>query len=177
MTPMRRVGALDIAGGQRVDHLPVFAIGNRQTAALHQAFRPKQMHLLDEALIFGEQRENLLHGRKDMADTIKRLQAFEAAGADVLYAPGLSTLDEVRAVVTAVKKPVNVLVVASAKDFTLQTLAAAGVKRISVGGTLSRVAYGGALLAANEMKEKGTFSFTFGGVSNKELNTIFGKWV
>jgi 2-methylisocitrate lyase-like PEP mutase family enzyme len=121
--------------------------------------------------------ENLLHGRKDMADTIKRLQAFEAAGADVLYAPGLSTLEEVRAVVTAVKKPVNVLVVASAKDFTLETLAAAGVKRISVGGTLSRVAYGGALMAAKEMKEKGTFGFTFGGMSNKELNTIFGKWV
>lgn len=121
--------------------------------------------------------ENLLHGRKDMADTIKRLQAFEAAGADVLYAPGLSTIDEVRAVVTAVKKPVNVLVVASAKDFTLESLSAVGVKRISVGGTLSRVAYGGALMAANEMKEKGTFSFTFGGVSNKELNAIFGKWV
>jgi 2-methylisocitrate lyase-like PEP mutase family enzyme len=121
--------------------------------------------------------ENLLHGRKDMADTIKRLQAFEAAGADVLYAPGLSTLDEVRAVVSAVKKPINVLMIGAGKEFTQASLAAAGVKRISVGGGLSRIAYGAVLTAAQEMKEKGTFGFTFGGVSNKELNTIFGKWV
>ena len=121
--------------------------------------------------------ENLLHGRKDMADTIKRLQAFEAVGADVLYAPGLSTIEEVRAVVTAVKKPVNVLMIGAAKEFTQASLAAAGVKRISVGGGLSRIAYGAVLTAAQEMKDKGTFSFTFSGVSNKELNGIFGKWV
>lgn len=121
--------------------------------------------------------ENLLHGRKDMGDTIRRLQAFEAVGADVLYAPGLSTLDEVRAVVSAVRKPVNVLVVASSKDFSAQTLGAAGVKRISVGGTLARVAYGAVLGAAQEMKDKGSFGFTFGGVSNKELNAIFKQWV
>jgi 2-methylisocitrate lyase-like PEP mutase family enzyme len=121
--------------------------------------------------------ENLLHGRKDMGDTIRRLQAFEEAGADVLYAPGLSTLDEVRAVVSAVRKPVNVLVVASAKDFTRDTLAAAGVKRISVGGTLARVAYGATLGAAREMKDKGSFGFTFGGISNRELNSIFQTWV
>jgi 2-methylisocitrate lyase-like PEP mutase family enzyme len=121
--------------------------------------------------------ENLLHGRRDMADTIKRLQAFEAVGADVLYAPGLSTLDEVRAVVSAVKKPVNVLMIGAGKEFTQESLAAAGAKRISVGGGLSRIAYGAVLTAAKEMKDKGTFSFTFGGVSNKELNTIFGKWV
>jgi 2-methylisocitrate lyase-like PEP mutase family enzyme len=121
--------------------------------------------------------ENLLHGRRDMADTIKRLQAFDAAGADVLYAPGLSTLEEVRAVVKAVKKPVNVLVVASARDFNVETLSAAGAKRISVGGTLSRVAYGAVQAAAREMKEKGTFGFTFDGISNKQLNTIFQNWV
>lgn len=121
--------------------------------------------------------ENLLHGRKDMGDTIRRLQAFEAVGADVLYAPGLSTLEEVRAVVSAVRKPVNVLVVASSKDFSAQTLGAAGVKRISVGGTLARVAYGAVLGAAREMKDKGSFGFTFGGVSNKELNAIFKQWV
>jgi 2-methylisocitrate lyase-like PEP mutase family enzyme len=121
--------------------------------------------------------ENLLHGRKDMGDTIRRLQAFDAAGADVVYAPGLSTLEEVRTVVAAVKKPVNVLVVASAKDFTLTSLAAAGAKRISVGGTLARVAYGAVLEAAREMKENGSFSFTFGGVSNKELNALFSQWI
>ncbi|MET0568333.1 MAG: isocitrate lyase/phosphoenolpyruvate mutase family protein [Hyphomicrobiaceae bacterium] len=121
--------------------------------------------------------ENLLHGRKDMADTIKRLQAFEAVGANVLYAPGLATLDEVREVISAVNKPVNVLVVASSKGFSVESLAAAGVKRISVGGTLARVAYGAVLGAAQEMKDKGSFSFTFGGVSNKELGAIFSNWV
>jgi 2-methylisocitrate lyase-like PEP mutase family enzyme len=120
--------------------------------------------------------ENLLRSKRDMADTIRRLQAFEAAGADVLYAPGLSTLEEVRAVVSAVKKPVNVLVVASANEFNAASLAAAGAKRISVGGTLSRVAYGAVLAAAREMKDKGGFSFTFDGVSNKELNALFNKW-
>lgn len=121
--------------------------------------------------------ENLLHGRKDMGDTIRRLQAFEEVGADVLYAPGLSTIEEVRAVVSAVSKPVNVLVVATAKDFTAETLAAAGVKRISVGGTLARVAYGAVLNAAKEMKDDGAFGFTFGGVSNRELSAIFKTWV
>jgi 2-methylisocitrate lyase-like PEP mutase family enzyme len=67
--------------------------------------------------------------------------------------------------------------IGAGKEFTQASLAAAGVKRISVGGGLSRIAYGAVLTAAQEMKEKGTFGFTFGGVSNKELNTIFGKWV
>ena len=67
--------------------------------------------------------------------------------------------------------------IGAGKEFTQASLAAAGVKRISVGGGLSRIAYGAVLTAAQEMKEKGTFSFTFGGVSNKELNTIFDKWV
>ena len=134
-------------------------------------------HALPFPFVLTARAENLLHGRKDMADTIKRLQAFESVGADVLYAPGLSTLDEVRAVVSAVSKPVNVLVVASAKDFTVETLSAAGVKRISVGGTLARIAYGAVLGAAQEMKDKGGFGFTFGGVSNRELGAIFKEWV
>jgi 2-methylisocitrate lyase-like PEP mutase family enzyme len=165
-------GSVEDSTGDPADPIFAFDLAVERVRAAVAAARAQAFPFMLTA-----RAENLLHGRRDMSDTIKRLQAFEAAGADVLYAPGLSTLDEVRAVVTAVTKPVNVLVVASAKDFTLETLAAAGVKRISVGGTLSRVAYGGALTAAKEMKDKGTFSFTFGGVSNKELNTIFGKWV
>jgi 2-methylisocitrate lyase-like PEP mutase family enzyme len=101
--------------------------------------------------------ENFLHGRPDLDDTIRRLQSFEKAGADVLYAPGLRDIDTVKKVVSAVAKPVNVL--AGAKGLTVLELGKAGVRRISVGGLLARAAIGGLLAAAQEMKEKGTFAF------------------
>lgn len=100
--------------------------------------------------------ENFLHGRQDLDDTIKRLQAFEKAGADVLYAPGLPSLDAVKTVCGAVAKPVNVL---ANGRFSVAELGAAGTKRVSVGGMLSRVAYGAFLRAARELKENGTFRF------------------
>lgn len=103
--------------------------------------------------------ENLLRGRIDLDDTIRRLQAFAAVGADVLFAPGLTTLDQVRAVTSAVTQPVNVLAPAI-KDVTVGALAAAGVKRISVGGTLSRAASGALLRAAREMRDPGSFTWT-----------------
>jgi 2-methylisocitrate lyase-like PEP mutase family enzyme len=100
--------------------------------------------------------ENFLHGRQDLDDTIKRLQAFEKAGADVLYAPGLPSLDAVKTVCGAVAKPVNVL---ASGRFSVAELGAAGVKRVSVGGMLSRVAYGAFLRAARELREQGTFRY------------------
>ncbi len=99
--------------------------------------------------------ENLIRGRSDLDDTIKRLQAFEQAGADVLYAPGLKTVEEVKAVCSAVSKPVNVLAVPA---LSVTEIAEAGGKRISVGGALARTAIGGFLAAAREIKEKGSFS-------------------
>jgi 2-methylisocitrate lyase-like PEP mutase family enzyme len=101
--------------------------------------------------------ENYLHGRPDLADTITRLQAYQEAGADVLYAPGLSALDDIRRVVAAVDRPVNVL--AWPGGPTVADLAAAGVARISVGGTFSRVAAGAVAQAARELLEDGTYSF------------------
>jgi 2-methylisocitrate lyase-like PEP mutase family enzyme len=114
--------------------------------------------------------ENFLHEIPDLEDTIRRVAAFAAAGADVLYAPGLRTLDEIKAVCAAVApKPVNVL--ASPNGLKAADLAAAGVRRISVGSGLSRVALGAFLSAAKEMKELGTFSFTAKpGVTFAELN-------
>lgn len=103
--------------------------------------------------------ENMLWGRNDLDDTIRRLQAFEAAGADVLYAPGLTTLDQVRAVTSAVGRPVNVLA-PFLKGVTVAELAEAGAKRISVGGALARGAVGFLLRAAAEMRDQGTFSWT-----------------
>jgi 2-methylisocitrate lyase-like PEP mutase family enzyme len=98
--------------------------------------------------------ENFLHGRADMADTIARLRAFEAAGADVLYAPGLRSLEDVRTVCSAVSRPVNILTGAT---FTVAQLAEAGAKRISLGGALARVALGALIAAATEAREQGTF--------------------
>ncbi|HET6630355.1 MAG TPA: isocitrate lyase/phosphoenolpyruvate mutase family protein [Woeseiaceae bacterium] len=102
--------------------------------------------------------ENLLRGRADLADTIRRLQAFARAGADVLYAPGLKTLDEVREVCGAVDKPVNVLA-PFFKGVTVDELAAAGAKRISIGGALADVATGAVVNAGREMLASGSFGW------------------
>jgi 2-methylisocitrate lyase-like PEP mutase family enzyme len=117
--------------------------------------------------------ENLLHGRIDLDDTIKRLQAFEKAGADVLYAPGLRDLATIRAVVKSVSKPVNVLMGTADPTITLAQLAEAGAKRISVGGALSRLALGAFLKGAREMKETGGFTWVRDAVSTKELKAVF----
>lgn len=119
--------------------------------------------------------ENLLHGRKDMADTIKRLQAFEAVGADVLYAPGLATLDDIAAVIAAVKRPVNVLMGSWAPDLTFAQLEAAGARRISVGGGLARAAYGEMLRAATAMKEAGTFAYIKAAPPAPHINAVMAK--
>lgn len=103
--------------------------------------------------------ENFLHGRPDLDDTIRRLQAFEAAGADVLYAPGLRDLEAIRTVCAAVGKPVNVIMGIANAPFSVEDLAAAGVRRISIGSAFARVALGAFLQAAREVRERGTFTF------------------
>ena len=103
--------------------------------------------------------ENLIHGRADMADTIHRLQAYQAAGADVLYAPGLRNLDEVCQVVRAVNRPINVVTGWLDPDITLAQLGEAGAKRISVGGALSRLALATFVKAAQAMQELGSFAW------------------
>ena len=103
--------------------------------------------------------ENYLHGRADIRDTIKRLQAYQEAGADVLYAPGLTTRNDIAAVLRSVNRPVNVLMGLPGVQFSLAELSDLGVKRISVGSGLSRAALGAFLRAAREMRESGTFGF------------------
>jgi 2-methylisocitrate lyase-like PEP mutase family enzyme len=103
--------------------------------------------------------ENYLHGRSDLNDTIRRLQAYQEAGADVLYAPGLTSNEQIEAVVKSVDRPVNVLMGLKGVGLTLGELSSLGVRRISVGGGLARAALSGFLSAAREMREKGTFSW------------------
>ena len=103
--------------------------------------------------------ENFLHGRPDLDDTIRRLQAFEAVGADALYAPGLTRAEDIRTVCASVRRPVNVVMGLKSAAFSVAELAALGVRRISVGSALSRAALGGFLRAAREIADHGTFGF------------------
>ena len=121
--------------------------------------------------------ENLLHGRPDLDDTIRRLQAFETAGADVLYAPGLRDLATIRAVTAAVGKPLNVVMSAADPALTAEQLAEAGVKRISVGGALSRLALAAFLRGAREMKDRGTFTWVRDTVPSREIKPIFQRYL
>lgn len=117
--------------------------------------------------------ENYLHGRSDLGDTIKRLQAYEEAGADVLYAPGLATKEDIAAVVNSVNRPVNVVMGLRDVQLSLAELSAIGVKRVSVGSALCRTALGAFLRAAREMREHGTFSFAAEAVNSREMSAIF----
>jgi 2-methylisocitrate lyase-like PEP mutase family enzyme len=118
--------------------------------------------------------ENYLHGRPDLNDTIKRLQAFQDAGADVLYAPGLATRDDIAAVIHSVDRPVNVVMGLRGVQLSLSELSALGVKRVSVGSSLTRTALGAFLRAAREMRERGTFTYAAEAVNPKEISAVFG---
>ncbi|MET4216342.1 2-methylisocitrate lyase-like PEP mutase family enzyme [Bradyrhizobium sp. LM6.10] len=117
--------------------------------------------------------ENLLHGRNDLDDTIKRLQAFEAAGADVLYAPGVHDLATIKTVVSSIGKPFNLVMGFADPTLTLAQLSEAGVKRISVGGAMSRFALAAFLTSAREMKEHGSFTYVREMAPIKELRDAF----
>ena len=117
--------------------------------------------------------ENYLHGRLDLDDTIRRLQAFAAVGADVLYAPGLRDLETIRRVVVAVPKPLNVVMSAADPEITARQLADVGVKRISVGGALSRLAFAAVRDAAVAMRDSGSFRWVRDALPGKDLKAIF----
>ncbi len=117
--------------------------------------------------------ENYLHGRRDLADTIKRLQAYQQAGADVLYAPGLTSEDDISTLVRSVDRPVNVLMGIPGASLSLAALSAIGVKRVSVGSALARTAIGAVLRAAREMQQNGTFTFAEQAASSREIFDMF----
>ena len=114
--------------------------------------------------------ENYLRGNPDLDDTIRRLQAFERAGADVLFAPGLPDLAAVRAVCEALAKPVNFMVAIKGKSFSVAELAAAGVRRISLATSLYRTAMSGLVTAGREVKDAGTFGFLDTAITTADLN-------
>ena len=127
-----------------------------------------------EALLVGRA-ENFLHGRPDLDDTIARLVAYSEAGADCLYAPGIRTREQISAVVAAVApKPVNLLI-GSAIGLSVADVAALGVRRISIGGALARVAWGGFMRAARSIADDGDFSAFVDAASGAELNEFFAS--
>jgi 2-methylisocitrate lyase-like PEP mutase family enzyme len=117
--------------------------------------------------------ENYLVGRPDLKDTIARLQAYQMAGADVLYAPGLTSKEDIAAVVKSLDRPVNVVMGLQGVQLSLAQLSAIGVKRVSVGSALSRAALGAFLRAGQEMREHGTFTFADEAVSYRDLSAMF----
>lgn len=117
--------------------------------------------------------ENYLHGRPDLKDTIRRLHAYQEVGADVLYAPGLTTRDDIAAVVSSLSRPVNVVMGLRGVQLSLAELSALGVRRVSVGSALCRTALGAFLRAAREMREHGTFDFAKEAVNSREISAIF----
>jgi 2-methylisocitrate lyase-like PEP mutase family enzyme len=118
--------------------------------------------------------ENLIRGRNDLDDTIRRLQAFEKAGADVLYAPGLRDLKTMKLVASSVGKPLNVVMSAADPGLSAAEMAAVGVKRLSVGGALSRLALAAFMKGAREMKEKGGFTWVRESMPTRDLKAVFG---
>jgi 2-methylisocitrate lyase-like PEP mutase family enzyme len=157
-------GSIEDASGD--ERAPIYEFGHavERVAAAVEAARGQRFHFMLTA-----RAENFLHGRPDLDDTVRRLQAFERAGADVLFAPGLPDLAAVRTVCSALKKPVNFMIGMRGKSFAVADLAAAGVRRISLSTSLYRAAMTGLLAAAREVSERGTFGYVDDLVTGGEL--------
>jgi 2-methylisocitrate lyase-like PEP mutase family enzyme len=172
---IRVAASLGLAGCSLEDHTgrsddPIydFTLAVERIEAAAQAKRA-----LPQNFVLTARCENFLWGRPDLDDTIRRLQAFESAGADALYAPGLHDLDSIRTVCAAVTKPVNILMGMPGTSFGVAELADVGVKRISVGSALARLAFGAFVDAAREMQSQGTFRFSEKAMGFRELEGFF----
>jgi 2-methylisocitrate lyase-like PEP mutase family enzyme len=159
--------SLEDATGDPSSPIYDFSLAVERVAAAVEAARS-----LDRDFVLTARAENFLHGRPDLDDTIRRLQAFEQAGADVLYAPGLSDVDTVRTVCSSLSRPINVLAIAG---FSVEALSDAGAKRISLGSKLTTLAFGAVENASREMLDKGTFEFAQWCIPYDRLQKSFGR--
>lgn len=147
-------GSIEDASGDK--RQPIYALAH---AAERIAAAAEAAHALAFPFLLTARAENFLHGKADLDDTIRRLQAFEKAGADVLFAPALPDLAAVSAVCAAVAKPVNFMVAIRGKSWSVAELEAAGVRRVSLASSLWRAAMTGLVEAGREIREKGTFGY------------------
>lgn len=172
---IRMAAAIGLVGGSIEDSTydsanPLYEIehaADRIRAAVEAA------HSQPFPFVLTARAENFLVGRPSIDDTIKRLQAYQEAGADVLYAPGLTNEADIRLVVQSVDRPVNVVMGLNGSPFDLASLSAIGVKRISVGSALARRAYGALRDAASEMMTQGSFRFADHAAPYGELHALF----
>jgi 2-methylisocitrate lyase-like PEP mutase family enzyme len=174
---IRLAGAAGLVGGSIEDATgdPDNPIYDFEHAAERVAAAAEAADALGFPFVLVGRAENFGHGRPDLDDTIRRLQAYDAAGADVLYAPGVTRPDDIRTLCASVTKAVNVvmgLVGASTGALTVAELAALGVKRISVGSAMSRAALGAFVRAAREVRERGTFAFAKDAISYTDANAL-----
>lgn len=172
---IRLAAAAGLAGGSIEDmsQQPSRAVYEHEHAVERVRAAAEVVRALPFTFTLTARAENYLAGRPDLGDTIKRLQAYQDAGADVLYAPGLTTKDDIAAVVRSVDRPVNVVMGLQGAQLSLAELSAIGVRRVSVGSALSRAALGAFLRAAREMREHGTFTFAEETVSYRDINAMF----
>jgi 2-methylisocitrate lyase-like PEP mutase family enzyme len=161
-------GSIEDSNGSRQD--PIYEL---ERAAERVRAAADVAHSLPFQFTLTARAENYLFGRSDLKDTIKRLQAYQEAGADVLYAPGLATKDDIAAVVSSLDRPVNVLMGLAGVRLTVAELSEIGVKRISVGSVLSRVALSAFVRAAEEMRDNGTFTFGDDVISFRDVSAMF----
>jgi 2-methylisocitrate lyase-like PEP mutase family enzyme len=161
-------GSIEDATGDANDPIYDFGLARERVVAAVEAVRS-----LKVPFTFTARSENFLWGKPDLADTIKRLQAFQEAGADVLYAPALKTEAEITSIVKSVDRPVNVLMGARTNPLTVADLARIGVRRVSVGSGFYLAAMGAFYRAAQDMKERGVPSFADGAMPFGQLNTLF----
>ncbi|MBS1803415.1 MAG: isocitrate lyase/phosphoenolpyruvate mutase family protein [Acidobacteria bacterium] len=162
-------GSIEDATGDEADPIYEFNHAVERIASAAAAARA-----LPFPFMFVARAENYLHGRRDLDDTIRRLQAYEKAGAEVLYAPGLTTAEEIRTVCSSVTKPVNVLMgLKGANRLTVTVLGELGVRRISLGSGFSRAALTAFLHAAREVIDEGKFSFADETMYISELTSLF----
>ncbi|HVX39511.1 MAG TPA: isocitrate lyase/phosphoenolpyruvate mutase family protein [Gemmatimonadaceae bacterium] len=164
-------GSIEDATGRDDVQIYDFEHAVERVAAAAEAARK-----LPFPFVFVARAENFLHGRPDLDDTIRRLQAFERAGADALFAPGVNTREGIRTICASVSKPVNVVMgLAAAEVNSVQELAELGVRRISLGSSLSRAAFGAVRRAALEIREHGTFEFAKEAIPYAELNRMLSR--
>lgn len=157
----------DATGDPDEPILPIDLAADRIRAAAEAA--------KDRSFLLTGRAENFISGRPDLADTIKRLQAYAEAGADVLYAPGLPDIDAITTVCREVDKPVNVVMGLSGQAYSVPQLSVAGVRRISVGGSFARAALGALRRAAEEVMHQGTFTYAKAAIPDGEMAALMDQ--
>ncbi|MGO1078131.1 isocitrate lyase/PEP mutase family protein [Inquilinus sp. CA228] len=163
-------GSIEDAAGRADDPIHDFGLAVERVRAAVEAARS-----LPFPFVLTARADNFLYGRPDLADTIRRLQAYQEAGADVLYAPGVTDRDGIATLVRAVDRPVNMVTGLTETSFTVAELTEIGVKRISVGGSLARAALGAFLRAARVIRDHGSFSYAATAIPDEDLRRLFSS--